>query len=210
MAIASQSYVSKFSLKNLEVSQPSNTFQSQHEFQNKALRIPTCNPQQDKIHSVCASGKTSDRERGEEDSLHSSIPLLLAWSAKTYWFLLIIEKLTSQSGRNREEKSRWWESGWHNLPTCRLKRRNKKLQNQAKRVQSVVLTFRQIVLRLPWFPSAKQPDAGVAYKRTYAHWPWQKPCAPNLTLKPQHLLRDHENCEIIHLQLRDLRLDVRS
>jgi hypothetical protein len=68
----------QFSLKNLEVSQLSNTFLSQHEFQNKALRIPPCNPQQDKIQSVCASGKTSDRERGEEDSLHSSIPLLLA------------------------------------------------------------------------------------------------------------------------------------
>jgi hypothetical protein len=62
----------------------------------------------------------------------------------------------------------------HTLPTCSLKRGNKKLQNQAKRVQSVVLTFRQIVLRLPWIPSAKQPDAGVAYKRTYAHWTWQK------------------------------------
>jgi hypothetical protein len=44
----------------------------------QSLEIPPCNPQQEKIQSVCASGKTSDRERGEEDSLHSSIPLLFA------------------------------------------------------------------------------------------------------------------------------------
>jgi hypothetical protein len=71
MATASQSCVSKFSLKNLEVFQPSNTFQSQHEFQNKALRIPLA------IHSKTRSNLFAQVEKqviekGEKKTLYTA------------------------------------------------------------------------------------------------------------------------------------------